>query len=462
MLFSFSTVLAFLATGLFVSPVAIATEPPSITLLQTGANELSIGTAASGHTVFYTSGSTPSYPSPTLIMERCQSYALALTNNLNEPTNLHLHGLHISGEQPGDDVWDVEIQPGETYPYTYHVPCNHATGAYWYHPHAHLYTQSQLGKGAAGALIINDPQNKENIPSMYLPSSVNGMRQYIFLAQGNDINGLSNPTIQLKTGEWMMFRIIHTSSEPSDKAVTWNLNDSGNCETYLFAKDGVIIGGNVPRLVSSFFVGTTASRADVIVRCNVAGSYGIENLATLQVQDGACPTDGNCATGAPECFQPARPAYLEDLQNASVDVSKTVSQQATQARIDRTTYNYNSPDAGFLPGNAVIEFDVSGSAAHPFHMHVNHLQILSESKMIQPSGDVWHQNGDWIDTSAASNGAIFRLKTADFAGKMVMHCHISGHADNGGLAYFKIASGYPGDVLVTDANFVGGGTCTSR
>lgn len=30
-------------------------------------------------------------------------------------TNIHTHGLHLSGEQPADDVMFTKILPGETY-----------------------------------------------------------------------------------------------------------------------------------------------------------------------------------------------------------------------------------------------------------------------------------------------------------------------------------------------------------
>ncbi len=45
-------------------------------------------------------------------------------------TNLHLHGLHISSEAPGDNQL-VAVLPGEEYVYTYVVPCDHAAGTHW-------------------------------------------------------------------------------------------------------------------------------------------------------------------------------------------------------------------------------------------------------------------------------------------------------------------------------------------
>lgn len=62
-------------------------------------------------------------------MEACQTYHLTLTNMLEEPnptgpmntlrdpnaTNVHTHGLHISGESPADDVLFVVLGPGEAH-----------------------------------------------------------------------------------------------------------------------------------------------------------------------------------------------------------------------------------------------------------------------------------------------------------------------------------------------------------
>ena len=68
-------------------------------------------------------------PGPTIRMEACQTYELTYTNNLEGPnpggewnhmkdpntTNIHTHGLHISGESPADDVLFVELTPGDSH-----------------------------------------------------------------------------------------------------------------------------------------------------------------------------------------------------------------------------------------------------------------------------------------------------------------------------------------------------------
>jgi hypothetical protein len=59
-------------------------------------------------------------------------------NTVREPyhTNIHTHGLHISGNPGGDDVM-LQIEPGKDGIYTYKIPCDHAgmytifTYTYW-------------------------------------------------------------------------------------------------------------------------------------------------------------------------------------------------------------------------------------------------------------------------------------------------------------------------------------------
>ena len=99
-------------------------------------------------------------PGPTLIFSRGQRNRLRLTNSLQGPdsaysanqfsrpssTNIHTHGLHISGEAPGDSIF-TEVAAGESYTYTYKLPTNHMGGTFWYHPHHHGSTAIQAGGG---------------------------------------------------------------------------------------------------------------------------------------------------------------------------------------------------------------------------------------------------------------------------------------------------------------------------
>ncbi|EOD27587.1 hypothetical protein EMIHUDRAFT_235591 [Emiliania huxleyi CCMP1516] len=70
-------------------------------------------------------------------------------------TNLHLHGLHISGEAKSDNIF-VMVRSGRSFGYEYMIPPDHMGGTHWYHPHWHGATGIQSGGGAVGMLVVED------------------------------------------------------------------------------------------------------------------------------------------------------------------------------------------------------------------------------------------------------------------------------------------------------------------
>jgi FtsP/CotA-like multicopper oxidase with cupredoxin domain len=70
-------------------------------------------------------------------------------------TNLHFHGLTIPPVCHQDDVLKTSIQPGDpAFEYRFRVPEDEPPGLYWYHPHIHGFTKTQVLGGASGALIV--------------------------------------------------------------------------------------------------------------------------------------------------------------------------------------------------------------------------------------------------------------------------------------------------------------------
>ncbi len=64
---------------------------------------------------------------PTLHVYPGDKIELDLINNLNESTNLHFHGLHISPVNNSDNVF-LEIAPGKTQHYSVDIPKDHPPG----------------------------------------------------------------------------------------------------------------------------------------------------------------------------------------------------------------------------------------------------------------------------------------------------------------------------------------------
>jgi FtsP/CotA-like multicopper oxidase with cupredoxin domain len=70
-------------------------------------------------------------------------------------TNLHFHGLTVPPVCHQDDVLKTSIQPDDAvFDYRLRIPEDAAPGLYWYHPHLHGFSKTQVMGGASGALII--------------------------------------------------------------------------------------------------------------------------------------------------------------------------------------------------------------------------------------------------------------------------------------------------------------------
>ena len=90
--------------------------------------------------------------------------SIACPHHRNQPhclddTNLHTHGLHVSGENDEDNI-SIRLSPGEEFEYNFRMPEDHLMGTHWWHPHVHGSTWAQVGGGMAGIIDVLPSQNK--------------------------------------------------------------------------------------------------------------------------------------------------------------------------------------------------------------------------------------------------------------------------------------------------------------
>lgn len=67
------------------------------------------------------------------------------------------------------------------------IPCDHAGGTFWYHPHHHGSVSLQMGGGAMGVLIVEDrprvhgiPDQISEMPELVLAVQVRGGAEVFF------------------------------------------------------------------------------------------------------------------------------------------------------------------------------------------------------------------------------------------------------------------------------------------
>jgi L-ascorbate oxidase len=93
-------------------------------------------------------------PGPVLRFKEGEDVTINVTNNLDEMTSIHWHGLILPYQQDGvPGISYAGIKPGETF--TYQFPIVQA-GTYWFHSHSGF----QEPNGAYGAIVI-EPKGRE-------------------------------------------------------------------------------------------------------------------------------------------------------------------------------------------------------------------------------------------------------------------------------------------------------------
>jgi FtsP/CotA-like multicopper oxidase with cupredoxin domain len=101
-------------------------------------------------------------------------------------TNLHFHGLQIPPVCHQDEVLKTTINPSDApFEYRIRIPADQPPGLYWYHPHIHGFTNTEVLGGASGALLIEGIERAN--------SEVAGLPERVLVIRDQD---LLNPDAQ--------------------------------------------------------------------------------------------------------------------------------------------------------------------------------------------------------------------------------------------------------------------------
>jgi FtsP/CotA-like multicopper oxidase with cupredoxin domain len=91
-------------------------------------------------------------PGPVLRVRQGEPLAIVVENKLDEETTVHWHGIRLPIDMDGvPGISQPPIKPGESFTYRFTPP---DAGTFWYHPHAN--SLHQIGRGLAGALIVEE------------------------------------------------------------------------------------------------------------------------------------------------------------------------------------------------------------------------------------------------------------------------------------------------------------------
>jgi FtsP/CotA-like multicopper oxidase with cupredoxin domain len=222
------------------------------------------------------------------------------------------------------------------------------------------------------------------------------------------------------------------------------------------ARDGLWLS-SVPATQLSSYTVSSPSRVDLAVRCTVpneavylnwASSRALQLLIASGTANSGTPYGPNTST-----WQPLRPNYMPDLRNAVV-------QQRNFIAATNNGISWNNANAiGFNMNDdiATLQFDrnyeivFNATSRHPIHLHIYPMQIVGRwiNNNVQPGNCGKYRVGEWYDSVIESSArCVARFRTANFGGKLVVHCHNLRHEDNGAMAWLTV-NGDPNTISTT-------------
>ena len=398
-------------------------------------------------------------PGPTLRIRPGDTLRIQLVNRLEEPTNLHVHGLHVSPEGNGDNVF-VIVEPGDSFSYEYRLRGDHPPGAYWYHPHHHGMVADQLFGGLYGAIIVEDtnalPVTRERVMvvsditldasgQILVPSTMEQMmgREGSLVL----VNGQATPVLAARPGERERWRVLNACSARylslriEGRRVQLLGRDSGRLAQSLEVEDVLLAPGNRADLVVTARRGRSVLRAEPFDRGGMMGammgggsasrSGGPIDLATFEVrgspQAGLAPLPRQDAPRDLRVSEVSRSRVLRFQMGMAGGMMGGGGSQGISFTIDGSKFDAARVDQIVAVG-AIEEWTIRNDSPmdHPFHLHVWPMQLIADNG--EPV-----ETPTWLDVvNVPARGEVtLRIAFDDFGGRTVYHCHILDHEDRG-------------------------------
>jgi FtsP/CotA-like multicopper oxidase with cupredoxin domain len=482
-----------------------------------------------------------SYTGPTLKVNRGDTLRITLLNQLDNlgnlaiasvedpntvitemPLNNHVHGLHISPNGSSDNVI-MTMPAGQGFVYEYKIADTQPDGLYWIHPHNHLYSTQEVYRGLSSMLVIGSPDSSiaelaalpERTMSLQYQlldnpgTDVQSLRDFVGAGGTNPrqqltINGKLNPTLTVNPGQTEVWNIANMTSQVEANFTLKNSTTGAFLPIIVVAQDGIAYstpvtiaagtflplplgtGGRISILVTA---STIANQNVQLIFNNYANNNGTQripgtysvNMKSAGTLVPSLPTPTTLTTTG---FNPF--VDLSTVPAAGIAENRTVTFSITGPGGNLNEFEINgeifpNPEI-FQPRlNTVEEWTLinNSNIPHPFHYHVNGVQVMSVYSPYSPHNvglltvtapQQWYQ--DVINVPAAetdsqgvlvldANGnvknpgkVVIRTESLDFTGAFVYHCHILPHEDRGMMGLNTIQPETP--IYVTGAGQGGG------
>lgn len=437
----------------FVEPDVLSSEGGELAVRL----EAAMGTYEVAGRQARTMGFNGGVPGPTLRLRPGDTLKVELVNRLEQVTNLHVHGLHVSPEGNSDNVF-LAVEPGSSHQYEYRLPIDHPPGVYWYHPHRHGTVADQLFGGLYGAIIVEDDSGiavdrervvvisditldeKGLLVSPSQMDQMNGREGELVL-----VNGRTEPDLEGKAGQRERWRVVNACAsrylalELSGQDATVVGRDAGRLSSNAALEEVVLAPGNRLDLIVDLNEGEGELTAKPVDRGatmggmmgggSMQGDGSVRTLARVKVSAG----------GRPSAREIPAASTLRDLRQADVVGLRSLTfqegmgdmmgggEEAMSFTFGGREFDANRIDQKVALGS-VEEWVIGNDSEmdHPFHLHVWPMQVLEVDgrALAEP---LWL---DVVNVPPRSQVTV-RIAFDDFGGRTVYHCHILDHEDRG-------------------------------
>jgi FtsP/CotA-like multicopper oxidase with cupredoxin domain len=406
-------------------------------------------------------------------------------------TNLHFHGMNVSPACHQDEVIHTVIQPGQEFDYTVQIPANEPSGMYWYHPHPHGFSETQLLGGATGAIIVEGIQNFNSVV-VGLPERILVVRDQplqpaevgVSGAPAHDLSLNNVPVTFPKYTPSLLQVPASTASAPvkefwrvantaSDTLVDLQYVVNGVAQAVqVVAIDGVPLtdgSGNPTTTSMTSLVLGAGARAEFILTTPKAGqtaqlvslawnngSIGSTPLdydpvrplanivASTSTTDGGLPIASLATPRIPEVTRSAPPLRFNALNTAtptvnrdlyfSVDLSTNPAQfYITVTGQTRAIFNMNNPPNIVTRVGAVEQWTVENHQIHFRTLAINGTPVTDYTE--RDTIDIPHWTGSGAYPSVT---LLMDFTDPDIVGTFVYHCHILNHEDLGMMGSIQV------------------------
>jgi len=414
------------------------------------------------------------YLGPTLRMKRGQTARIQIGNQTDDPVTAHWHGAHVPGNMDGGPqvafgsgkIWDAELN------------ISNPAATLWYHSHVHGQTGSQVYRGLAGLLLVDDPDAPDGLPGNYgvddIPvvvqdRSFNRRGEFAYKTggmatmqgiRGSEIlvNGAIQPVADVPRG-LVRLRILNGSN-----ARIYQFSFSDGRSFVQVASDGGLLAAPVSRKTLTL---APAERAEIVVDL----SQDTQAVRLVSADDNNAPMGGGMMGGRsfggkfdvmtlePRSELPATTTQIPNrLPSAKMDFGSPIRTRdftldmhmggmfssMVRGAFGGSTMSINNQGYDMGTINETVQTGETerwrinaNMMMHPFHVHGTSFQVVARNgRTVDPASEGWK---DVVLVNGSVEILVRFDQTADAAFPFMYHCHILEHEDAGMMGQFTVS-----------------------